>query len=191
MDETNSLLQTRSEVSESSKPRSWVVTLVWIGALSLLALLGLGLIRSQRGPVGIGDTVPDFKLSTFDGQEIDVLDLRGQVVVVNFWASWCSPCEQEALELEQAHRMYKDRGVVFLGVDYVDTEPEAKAYLEKFGITYANGPDLRTRISQAFRMRGVPETYVIDQEGTIVDVKIGPFVSLDEIVQTIEYALAQ
>jgi cytochrome c biogenesis protein CcmG/thiol:disulfide interchange protein DsbE len=86
--------------------------------------------------------------------------------------------------------MYKDQGVVFLGVDYVDTETEARQYLEKFGITYPNGPDLGTRISQAFRIRGVPETYIAGPDGKLVAVKIGPYQSLSEITQQIELALA-
>jgi cytochrome c biogenesis protein CcmG/thiol:disulfide interchange protein DsbE len=110
-------------------------------------------------------------------------------VVINFWASWCKPCEQEALELEQAYQIYKDQGVVFLGVDYVDTETEARKYLEKFGITYPNGPDLGTRISQAFRIRGVPETYIANADGRLVAVKIGPYQSLSEITQQVEAAL--
>ncbi len=80
---------------------------------------------------------------------------------------------------------------MFLGVNYVDTEPEAKAYLERFGITYPNGPDLGTRISQAFRIRGVPETYIVSPEGVLVDVRIGPYVSLDEIRAAIGAALGQ
>ena len=76
--------------------------------------------------------------------------------------------------------------VIFLGVDYVDTEPQALSYLEKFQITYPNGPDLRTRISQAFRIRGVPETYFIDSEGKLAFKQIGPFSSLAEIKSVID-----
>jgi cytochrome c biogenesis protein CcmG/thiol:disulfide interchange protein DsbE len=79
--------------------------------------------------------------------------------------------------------------VVFLGADYVDTEPEARVYLQKFGITYANGPDMGTRISQMFRIRGVPETYFIDKEGVLQYVKIGPFPSVDEISAQIDKLL--
>lgn len=174
----------------AARPRRWGVILVWALLLGLLAVLGLGLVRTQQGPVGIGATVPDFTLTTFDGETVDIRDLRGQVVVVNFWASWCKPCEQEAAELEQAYQVYKDQGVAFLGVDYVDTDREAMAYLEKFGITYPNGPDLGTRISQAFRIRGVPETYLIGPDGRLVAIKIGPYQSLDEIMRHIETALA-
>ena len=154
---------------KTSRPK-WGVLFVWVFVLGLLAVLGIGLVRSQRGSIRVGDRVPDLTLSTFEGEEIHFADLRGQIVVVNFWASWCKPCEQEARELEQAYQMYKDQGVVFLGVDYVDTETEARAYLAKFGITYPNGPDLGTRISQAFRTLGVPETYIIGPDGRLAAV---------------------
>jgi cytochrome c biogenesis protein CcmG/thiol:disulfide interchange protein DsbE len=126
------------------------------------------------GPVGAGEMAPPFEITTFDGQTLKLADLRGQVVVVNFWASWCIPCEQEAAELENTWRRYKDKGVVFIGVDYVDTETAAKAFMQRFDITYPNGPDLGTRISQAYRIKGVPETYVVDKTGRLAFVKIGP-----------------
>jgi cytochrome c biogenesis protein CcmG/thiol:disulfide interchange protein DsbE len=157
---------------------------------SLLAIVGLGLIRTQQGPVGVGSKPAPFTLRAFDGNEYHTAEMIGQVVVINFWASWCEPCKQEAAELEQAYQQLRERGVVFLGVNYVDTEPEAKAYLSQFGITYPNGPDLGTRISQAFRIRGVPETYILAPDGTLAQVKIGPYTSLDEILRSIEAAQA-
>ena len=175
-------------VAQSSPRRGWVL-LVWVFVFALLAILGIGLVRSQQGPVGVGTVAPTFRLTTFSGEVVDLRDLRGQVVVVNFWASWCKPCEQEAAELEQAYQQFKDQGVVFLGVDYVDTEPEALAYLERFGITYPNGPDLGTRISQAFRIRGVPETYIIGRDGRLKSIKIGPYASVDEIIAAVQAAI--
>jgi cytochrome c biogenesis protein CcmG/thiol:disulfide interchange protein DsbE len=172
-----------------SSARRWGVILAWVFVLGLLLVLGIMLIRTQKGPIGVGDEVPDLTLTTFDGDLISFEDLAGEVVVINFWASWCKPCEQEAAELEQAYQMYKDKGVVFLGVDYVDTETEARQYLEKFGITYPNGPDLGTRISQAFRIRGVPETYIMGPDGRLAAVKIGPYISLEEIQRQIDGVL--
>jgi cytochrome c biogenesis protein CcmG/thiol:disulfide interchange protein DsbE len=168
--------------------RGWII--VWLGLLALMLLLALGLVRTQQGSVGVGQKVPDFSLTTFDGQEILLSELEGKVVLVNFWSSWCKPCEQEAADLELAWRYYQPRGnVMFLGVGYVDTEPEAMEYLRKFEISYPNGPDLGTRISQEFRIRGVPETYVIDQEGVLQYVQIGPFLSLSQIRSVIDQML--
>ena len=161
--------------------------LLWGGLVLLLMVLGVGLIQSQQGQVGQGEMAPDFELISFSGETYQISDFRGSVIVVNFWASWCESCKPEAADLEAAHKYYQPRGdVLFLGVDYVDTEPEALAYLEEFQVTYPNGPDLRTKISQAFRITGVPETYIIDQDGVIVYVRIGPFRSLEEIKSFID-----
>jgi len=166
--------------------------LAWGAVFALLLVLFLGLRRSQEGPVSIADKVPDFTLTTFDGEEISLEDLKGKVIVVNFWASWCTPCEQEAADLENAWLQYKPRGdVVFLGVDYVDTETEALGYLNKFNISYPNGPDLGTRISQAFRIQGVPETFIIGKDGTLVSFQKGPYSSLAQIKAVIDPLLEQ
>ena len=166
--------------------------LLWAGLVFLLLVLVVGLIRSQQGQVGIGEVAPDFELISFSGETYQISDFRGNVIVVNFWASWCEACKPEAEDLEAAYKFYEPRGdVLFLGVDYVDTETEALAYLEKFNITYANGPDLGTYISQSYRMRGVPETYIVGPDGRIVAVQIGPYMSLDQIVAQIELARSQ
>lgn len=166
----------------------WVQVVVWIGLLGLLVVVALGLRLAQQGSVQVGDTILPFNLQlfekyTYEGKsEISLADLKGKVVVINFWASWCIPCEQEAAELESAWQFYQPDGkVIFLGVDYVDTEPEALGYLNKFNISYPNGPDLQTRVSQMFRISGVPETYVLDQDGKLVTSQIGPFTSEDQI----------
>lgn len=183
--------QSPADTPARPRPR-WGRLLIWLALFALLAVLALGMLREQQGPVSVGNVVPDFTLTTFDQQQLTLQEQRGKIVVINFWASWCKPCEQEAADLESAWQYYKERDdVVFWGVDYVDTEPEAKAYLQKFGITYPNGPDLGTRISQAFRIRGVPETYIIDREGVLQFVQIGPFRSLTEIKSVIDPLVGQ
>lgn len=166
----------------------WVQVIIWAFLVGLLAIVALGLRRAQQGTVQPGQKIANFTLPLYTGYqienkaEINLDELRGKVVVINFWASWCKPCEQEAAEMQSAWKQYEPSGnVVFLGVDYVDTEPQARVYLKKFGITYANGPDLATHISQYFRIKGVPETYFVDKEGVLQYVQIGPFSSVDEI----------
>jgi cytochrome c biogenesis protein CcmG/thiol:disulfide interchange protein DsbE len=171
----------------------WGRILAWGGLFALLLLVGLGLIKAQRPIVEVGAPAPDFVMTTFDDQQIDSKDLRGKVVVLNFWASWCKPCEQEAVDLETAWRYYQPReDVVFLGLAWTDTPTESAKYLQKFSISYPNGPDLGTKISQAFnRNMGVPETYIIDQEGVLHFIKIGPFMSLQQITAAIDPLLPE
>lgn len=178
--------ETKSQPSPAARPRwGWIVA--WVGLAGLLLLLFVGLLRAQEGSISVGSQVPDFTLTTFEGEQIKLSSLRGKVVVVNFWASWCKPCEQEAADLESAWRYYQERGdVVFLGIAWTDTEKKSLEYLQKFDITYPNGPDLRTRISQAFRITGVPETYIIDKSGVLAYVKVSPFLSLAEITGAID-----
>jgi cytochrome c biogenesis protein CcmG/thiol:disulfide interchange protein DsbE len=162
----------------------------WALVIGLLSVVAIQLRKAQLGSVQINQPAPAFTLTTFDDQEITPADMAGKVVVLNFWASWCLPCEQEAPELQAAWEMYAPRGdVLFLGAAYVDTDVNAAAYLERFAITYPSGHDFGTNISQAFRLRGVPETYVIDKSGNIRFIKIGPFLSLDEIIQAVDLAL--
>jgi cytochrome c biogenesis protein CcmG/thiol:disulfide interchange protein DsbE len=176
----------------------WVQVLIWVFLAGLLVVVAMGLNRAQQGTIQPGQVVDDFKLPLYSGyehqgnSEVQLKDFRGKVVVVNFWASWCKPCEQEAADLQSAWQEYEQSGdVVFLGVDYVDTEPEARVYLKKFGITFANGPDLATSISQYFRIKGVPETYFVDREGVLHYVQVGPFSSVQQIKSILDPMLAE
>lgn len=167
----------------------WVQVTIWVFLVGLLTLVGFGLNRASNPMAEVGEPVPDFDLVYFEGYEYNdtpqmkLSDLRGKIVLINIWASWCKPCEQEAPDLEEAWQLYKDSGeVVFIGVDYVDTPEGAFGYLKKFEISFPNAPDLQSNISSILnRQMGVPETYLIDRDGVLRQIKIGPFASVSEI----------
>jgi len=178
------------EQIEEKKSGRWGRIFAWVFVGALLFIVFLQLQRTQQDVLASGESAPSFELETFDNEIYRSVDLVGKVVVINFWASWCKPCEQEAEELQIAWEMYEERGdVLFLGVDYVDTTNEALEYLERFAITYPNGPDLGTRISQGFRIRGVPETFFLNKDGEVAYVQIGPFLSLRDITQQVDRLL--
>jgi len=161
--------------------------IAWFALFGLLVVIALVLYRNQQGPVTIGQKPPTISFTTFDGQKITPADMAGKVVLVNFWASWCKPCEQEAADLQKAWEYYQPRGdVLFLGIAWTDTESASLDYIKRFGITYPNGPDLGTAISQAYRTTGVPETYIIDKNGVLAAIKLSPYTSLAEIKSAID-----
>ncbi|MBI4790431.1 MAG: TlpA family protein disulfide reductase [Chloroflexi bacterium] len=151
----------------------WIQLIVFVLVIAVIGFFAFGLkVRGESQPSA--GPAPDFTLQTFDGQTIKLADLRGKVVVINFWASWCVPCRDEAPFLEKTWRQYKSRDVVFLGIDWVDPEPDARAYLKEFNITYPNGPDLGSTISQQYRIKGVPETFFIGRDGKVAGNSLGP-----------------
>lgn len=162
------------ELIDEDRPRRRYGRWLTVGlVVGLLALLTWGLRARAGSPVDSGPA-PDFSLTTFAGETLTLSELRGQVVIINFWASWCPPCRDEAPYLEATWRKYRDRGVVFIGVDYVDAEPNALAFIAEFDITYPNGPDIGQEIALAYRIKGVPETFYVDKSGQLRGVHIGP-----------------
>lgn len=178
-----------TDQSPAKRSVNFVTVLAAVILAGMALIFGLGLRHQQQTQPTEG-MAPLFTLKTLDGQEIALELLRGKVVVLNFWASWCAPCRDEAAELEAAWQQYKDKGVVFLGVAYTDTERNAQAYLKEFGITYPNGLDYKTKISALYRIEGVPETFIIDRNGHISEFAMAPL-KRTQLSAMIERALAK
>jgi cytochrome c biogenesis protein CcmG, thiol:disulfide interchange protein DsbE len=150
------------------RPRwRWLLPLA---AVPVLALLAYGFTLNPRdvpSPL-VGRPAAPFALTSFDGAPVDLAALRGKVVVLNFWASWCYPaCYEEAPALERGWRAYRDRGVVVVGVDIQDKDEAARTFIGDFSLTFANAPDRTGKVSIDYGVYGVPETFFIDRAGRI------------------------
>jgi cytochrome c biogenesis protein CcmG/thiol:disulfide interchange protein DsbE len=156
----------------------WTLVAAVVVAIALLGgLLGFGLTRDPtiiRSTL-IGKPAPDFALDRLDGTgTVKLSSLRGQVVVVNFWASWCAGCKVEHPGLMAAWDRYRDAGVVFVGIPFEDREPASNAYLQQYGGDWPNVVDPRSQTAIRYGVYGLPETYVIAPDGTVVYKQVGP-----------------
>lgn len=173
-------------------------------ALTLVAVVGLlGLLvwkvaTGERSEVPAtlerGETVdaPDFSLPRLDREgELSLASLRGKAVVVNFWASWCGPCREEAPRLEEAWQRYRSRGLVVVGVDFDDFAGDARAFARRHGMTYPIVQDRRKETVNRYGVTGVPETFFVDRRGRLVGQRIAGAVEKEELAENIELALGR
>lgn len=163
----------------------WRTIFIAIPLLFLL-FLALRLYQTNTSEQRAAGEAPPFAFTTFEGEAISLADLRGKGVVLNFWASWCDPCRAEAELLEATWRNEQNNGIVFIGLDYLDQEPAAKAYLAEYSVTYPNGPDLQSDAARRYGIKGVPETFFIDPEGKIAHMVIGPIVNEAQFAQALD-----
>jgi cytochrome c biogenesis protein CcmG/thiol:disulfide interchange protein DsbE len=150
--------------------KRWVrLTVAGVTIGGVIGLLAYGFTRDARyiqSPL-VARQAASFTLTLFDGKVIRLEDFRGKAVLINFWASWCIPCRAEAPALESAWQKYKDRDVVFLGVNIQDNEKDARAFMKEFGITYLNGRDESGKVAIDYGVWGIPETFFTDPHGRI------------------------
>jgi cytochrome c biogenesis protein CcmG/thiol:disulfide interchange protein DsbE len=157
-------------------PRTWWRWVIPLAVVPVLVLLAYGFSTDPRAipsPL-IGKPAPLFKLQSFDGNQISLAELKGKVVVLNFWASWCYPaCYEEAPVLEGGWREYEERGAIVVGVDIQDTQEAALKFINQFNLTFPNAPDPRGKVSVEYGVYGVPETFFIDRRGMIRKKHVG------------------
>ena|GEM_PF-613024 len=174
---------------------------LWIGGgivALLFALLSVGMFRDpyeseqekqkteraaietlQRGVEGL--QAPSFQLATLDGKAISLSDFRGQPMVINFWATWCRPCEEEHPNLVRAAKRFESQGVAFLGVLYDDGAERARQMLKRLGEAYPTVVDVGGKVSAEYGVTGVPETYFINANGVIVEKVALPFLEQSDL----------
>ena len=160
-----------------------LVVAAWLvaGVAAVIALLTVN-IAGPAGPVDtpiVGRPAHGFDLETLDGRRLTLVELRGSAVVLNFWASWCIPCREEAPLLTAADATYGPRGVRILGVVYQDSDDNARDFMRRYGQAYPGllDPDGRTAID--YGVFGIPETFFIDASGVVRSRQVGALTETD------------
>ncbi len=178
-DVSGSASEAAATMDEARAPagRPWLrALLVAALVMGVVALLAFGFTRDAKeipSPL-VGRPAPSFTFQRLDGGELRREDLRGKIVVLNFWASWCYPaCWNEAPRLEGAWRRHREHDVAVVGAVYQDSAENARDFVRQHGKTFANGLDQGSRAAIAYGVYGVPETFFIDGEGRIAHKHIG------------------
>jgi cytochrome c biogenesis protein CcmG/thiol:disulfide interchange protein DsbE len=157
-----------------------IAVLVAVAALVALLAYGLASNEPDRGLerallAGEREEAPELELPTLDGDGRESLaDYRGQVVVLNFWASWCPPCRDESPLLQRWHQRIAGRDATVLGVDVLDVDGDAREFIEEFGLDFPHLRDGPGDTMDEFGIGQLPETFVIDRQGRIAAVRRGP-----------------
>jgi cytochrome c biogenesis protein CcmG/thiol:disulfide interchange protein DsbE len=171
-----------------------------IALVGVAALLGLLIWRvAFKDNTGAADELaagklvdaPAFTLDRLDRDgQLALDDLKGKAVVVNFWASWCIPCRDEAPVLQKTYERYRDRGLVVLGVDVNDFKADARRFMKRYGITYPVAYDGKGSTVGTWGVRGFPETFFVDRTGTLVGERIEGAVDIERNRETFERGIA-
>ncbi len=167
--------------------------------LSFIGLVAYALQRMQgTSELGVGGRIntvgtlvrftdraaPDFVLPDLrGGAAIRLADYRGRVVILNFWASWCPPCREEAPILREFARRYAEAGVVILGIDVWEKNwDDGRAFLDEFGVSYPNAYDTEGRVTIDYGVSGVPETFIVSPDGHLLGKYTGPVKSVEQLI---------
>jgi peroxiredoxin len=146
-------------------------------ALLAVAVAGYGFVALQESKgygLRAGAAAPGFRLDGLDGPPVDLGSLRGRVVVLNIWATWCPPCVAEMPSLERLHRALGPKGLVVLGVSVDQDERLLRDFVRQAGVTFPILRDADTHVAREYRTTGYPETFLIDGAGKIVRIYVGP-----------------
>lgn len=163
-----------------------MMRLRWLpAALAALFASGCG-EQGPRPPSSVGERAPAYAAEALSGDSVSLEQLRGKVVLLNVWATWCDPCREEIPALQELHEAHADEGLRVVGVS-VDAEGEqesVRSFAKEFGMTYDVWLDPDQRVSDIFRLRGVPSTFLIGPEGELLWKHLGPVRTDDPALQS-------
>jgi cytochrome c biogenesis protein CcmG/thiol:disulfide interchange protein DsbE len=167
--------QSQQEAAQPAKSNKLVVTLIAIGVL--VAVFGIVWLQSSKyEPPKIGKVAPDFALVDLDEKPIRLSDFRGKVVFLNFWATWCKPCREEMPSMEILYKNFEKDGLIVLAVsiDRVTTTKDILPFIKSMSLSFPVLVDSWGKTDMPYKRMGVPETFIIDQQGVIREIVIGP-----------------
>lgn len=169
----------------------FAAVLLWTLSSRVPSAVGTPL-ASSTGPRE-GFYAPDFTLDTLQGEQIKLSNLRGQIVVVNFWTTWCPPCRAETPALQSAYEAYQESSVVILGVNLTDQDslPDVKSFVQDFKLTYPILLDRNGAVGLLYQLNGLPTTFFIDRKGVIRTTVVGGPMSETFIRSKIEALLQE
>jgi len=179
-----------------SDPRRWgvLVAVVLSAGAIWTALSAVPQAAAPDAPTTApreGFAAPDFRSTLLGGGEIALSDLRGKVVIVNLWASWCPPCRAEMPALQEVYEAYRDRGFEILAVNttYQDSQAAAARFVQEYGLSFPVPLDQTGEVSRSYLLRALPTSFFIDRDGVIRSVIIGGPMSKTTIQTTVEALL--
>lgn len=189
-----------TESSFSFRKKRWEILMfvslaagiLWTVASRVPSAIGAPLASAPSPREGF--LAPDFKLNTMDGNQVTLSELRGKIVVINLWATWCPPCRAETPALEKSYDQYKDSGVVILGVNLTDQDSlsDVQAFVREFSLTYPILLDRDGSVSKSlYQIQGSPSTFFVNREGIIRTVVVGGPMSETFIRSKIEALLQE
>ena len=190
-----------SEATAGMRKRYVIIVASVVPVAALFALLGWAVAQSGGNPGGFGINnkfgevgidqrpAPLFAKEGLDGEPISLLGLRGKVVMLDFWSSWCPPCRREAPALNQVYREYRDKNIEFIGVAIWDDHEKVSGHVEEFNVSYPNLVDEKGRIAISYGVSGIPEKLFIDPGGNLVRKFVGPM-SPGDLTEALDGLLA-
>ena len=165
--------------------RAWLAlsTAIGLAVIAAWLVLGGGIDRFRprdglpAGPGDVGQPAPDFALERPAGGQIRLADYRGQVVLLNFWATWCVPCRSEMPGIEATYRAYRERGFQVLAVNVQESPADVQPFIAELGLSFPAVLDRDAAVSRLYRARALPSSFLVDRDGTVRHVQIGPLTS--------------
>ena len=150
-----------------------------LGATGVLAGVIYDSVRDRT--VQVGETAPDFTITTSTGATLSRANFGGKILVLNFWATWCQPCIRETPALEQLHQRLRDQGIVVVGISVDKHEKKYRDFLKRFNVSFATAHDPAKVVSDRYGTYRYPETYLITRDGRVLQKLVGAGWKLDEM----------